>query len=131
MTLKLVTAYSGIDSFGHEVDLRKDEHSWITDKLDAYCKKNWDTLREFMDIAEACDVDDLEEGDEEVELTSDACLLVYFYFADWIDEYDLEPDMTGDKYPCFAVTPKDIGLVHDKVMELLNSLPPITVNSVD
>ncbi len=131
MTLQLVSAYSGIDSLGNEVDLKQSDYPFITNKLDAYCKEHWKTLRAYMDevvVAVEAEIDELETSEV---LDKQACLIVYFYFSDWLETYDLEPDMTGETYPCFAVTPQEIGLDYDVVMAVLNSLPPITANWVD
>ena len=131
MSLQLVSTYSGIDSFGNEVDLSTEDHSWITDKLATYARDNVKTLRNYMELSP-----DYDESALRSDSLESGYLLIYFYFyfyfyfSDWLELFEIEPDMDGDSYPCVVILPEEVGLQKVKVLAVLDTLPPIGQESL-
>lgn len=123
MALNLITTFTGVDSFGQEVELDMLEHTWITDKLTAYAGENAAKLKALLNEEE--EVDDFEESENPDALQA-GYLLIYYYFEEWFEaEVNDEPEFLDVEYPCVAVSAENLGLDEAKVLALLNTLVPV------
>jgi hypothetical protein len=123
MSFELVTTYSGIDDFGQEVFLCTEQHQEITDKLRTFALHNVSILRGLVcDAPQLVDEETVSEPDFEA-----GHLLIYFYFADWLEGLEVEEDdFCDDKvYPCWGVLPEEIGMTKAQVLAVLNFLTPV------